>query len=63
VDAQREVMRAEADERNEIRSAAKEYSESAAEYEDSLDEAGQKEARADRIRHHARDLTDEADLP
>lgn len=63
VDAQREVQRAKEEERTEIRDASEEIIDAAAEHQTSVQVARNDESEADRLRRHAQNVTDEADLP
>lgn len=63
VDAQRQVQRAEADERAETRDAAEEVVDAVAQHQTSVQVAANEKSEADRLRHQARNVSDEADLP
>ncbi|HEX5254194.1 MAG TPA: CsbD family protein [Mycobacterium sp.] len=63
LDAQRDTQRAEAEERAEIREASEEVIDAVAEHQTSVQVARNDESEADRLRRHAQNVTDEADLP
>lgn len=63
VDAQREAARAKAQEREEIRDATADVVDAAAEHRSEAQIAHNEESEADRLRRHADDVTNEADLP
>jgi uncharacterized protein YjbJ (UPF0337 family) len=63
LDAQPEVQRAKAEEREEISAATEQAVDAAAEHQSSVRAASAAQAEADRIRRQADKLSDEADLP
>jgi hypothetical protein len=63
MDAQREIQQAEEEKREEIRAAAKEVTDAAAEHQSSAQVAATEKLEAERLRRDAADLTNEADLP
>lgn len=63
VDAQRDIERSKAEERAEIRDASEEIIDAVAEHQTSVQVARNDESQADRLRRHAQNVTDEADLP
>lgn len=63
VDAQRDMQKAKAEERAEIRDASEEIVDAVAEHQTSVQVASNDESEADRLRRHAENVTDEADLP
>ncbi|ASW90438.1 general stress protein CsbD [Mycobacterium marseillense] len=63
LDAQNQVQRAKADEREEIGSATEEVVDAVAQHQTSVQVAANEKAEADRLRQQARNATDEGDLP
>jgi uncharacterized protein YjbJ (UPF0337 family) len=63
INAQREVQRAKAEEREEVRDAAEEVVDAAAEHQSSVQVASSEQSEAQRLRRQADQLTNEADLP
>jgi uncharacterized protein YjbJ (UPF0337 family) len=63
VDRQREVERAKAEEREEVREATEDVVNAAAAHQSSVQVASNEKLEADRLRRQADDLTNEADLP
>ena len=63
LEAQRDMQRAQAQERGKVGAAAAEVVDAVADHQEATQEAAGAEAEADRMRHHANQLTDEADLP
>lgn len=63
LDAQHQIQRAKADEHDENRDATEEVVDAAARHRTSVQVARNENSEADRLRRHAHDVTDEADLP
>jgi uncharacterized protein YjbJ (UPF0337 family) len=63
IDAQRQIQHAKVEEREEIRAAANEVTDAAAEHQSSAQVAATEKLAAERLRRDAADLTNEADLP
>ena len=63
LDAQQQIQRAKADEREEIGDATEDVVDAAAQHQTSVQAAANEKAEADRLRHHAQNVSDEADLP
>ena len=63
VDAQRDIQRARAEERAEIREASEDIIDAVAEHQTSVQVARNDQSEAERLRRHAQNVTDEADLP
>ena len=63
LDAQRDIERANVQERGEVGAAAEDVAAAVAEHQSSVRAATSAQAEADRIRRRADNLTDEADLP
>lgn len=61
--AQRDIERAKAQERAEIREASEDIVGAVAEHQTSVQAARNEESEADRLRRQAQNVTDEADLP
>lgn len=61
--AQREAQQARAEEREEIRDATEEVVDALAEHQTSVQVADNEESEAARLRRHAENVSDEADLP